>query len=49
MRTLSAYLNNFKFIDLQPNHSDSGFTQQASGVRTANLKKESIALKAPGL
>lgn len=49
MRTLSAYLNNFEFIDLQANQSDSGFTQQASGVRTANLKKKSIALKAPGL
>lgn len=29
--------------------SCSGFTQQASGVGTANLKKKSIALKAPGL
>lgn len=49
MRILSAYLNNFEFISLQLNHSDNGFTQQASGVRTAHLKKKSIALKAPGL
>lgn len=49
MRTLSAYFNNFEFISLQLNHSDSGFTQQASGVRTTHLRKKSIALKVPGL
>lgn len=47
MRTLSAYLNNF--ISLQWNHWNSEFTLQALGVRTTNLKKESMALKAPGL